>query len=381
MHILVIPSWYPSGVSQLSGIFIKEQVEALLGRGHQIGVLSPIFSKHDFPEIHESDPDQANIFIQARVRNPLPFLFGSSGYFWVQKGYQMYKAYVESCGTPEIIHAHSSLYAGVLAEKIHKKHGVSYVLTEHSSFVTRKKLPFWNVPRVRRAFKSAAFNLAVSNFSRDEILQKYDQNTERWGVIPNMVGSQFFKSETKTLDGKTFIFTNIGSLVDVKAQDILLRATAILRNSNSIKLNIVGDGYRKQDLIRLAEELGVENEIEWIHQADSQQIVEIIANSHAVVSSSTTETFGLTLAESLAVGRPVVSTNSGGPSDIIDERVGLIVKKGNPESLAEGMGKMIKNWNNYSPDQLKKIAREKFHEDIIMTQLESIYQKSLTAKV
>ncbi len=40
MHILILPSWYPNTYNPLSGIFFKEQAEALASFGHKVGVIA-----------------------------------------------------------------------------------------------------------------------------------------------------------------------------------------------------------------------------------------------------------------------------------------------------------------------------------------------------
>jgi hypothetical protein len=41
MHILFIPSWYPTRENPISGIFFREQAHALKRAGHQVGVIYP----------------------------------------------------------------------------------------------------------------------------------------------------------------------------------------------------------------------------------------------------------------------------------------------------------------------------------------------------
>jgi len=379
LHILVIPSWYPSPISPISGIFAKQQLEALARRGHQIGVISSILSRTGFPSLEEKISQPEYTLMQGSFRNRFPLLFGSTGYFWVKNGYEMYAEYVKNYGTPDLIHAHSSLYAGVLAAKINKAHHIPYVLTEHSSYVTRKDISSWNVPRVKRAFLRANINIAVSNFVKEEIVRKYVISPENWRVIPNMVGSHFFERTPTPLAGENFIFTNIGGLVDVKAQNVLLEALAICTNDHhsTIKLRIIGDGPNREQLKAQSKDLGIERHVEWIQQVEPHSLPDVIANSQVIISSSSTETFGLTLAESLAVGRPVLSTNSGGPADIITDEVGIMVEKNDPVKLADAMKEMVKNIGKYPIDALKRYAQENFHEQVVMEQIEDCYQTAL----
>ncbi len=56
---------------------------------------------------------------------------------WVRAGLKAFKHYIRENGLPDLIHAHCMNYAGILAQKISEKYGIPYVLTEHSSTITR----------------------------------------------------------------------------------------------------------------------------------------------------------------------------------------------------------------------------------------------------
>ena len=57
---------------------------------------------------------------------------------WVRAGWKLFEHYVRDHGTPDIIHAHSMNHAGILAQQIHEKTGIPFVLTEHSSTYARQ---------------------------------------------------------------------------------------------------------------------------------------------------------------------------------------------------------------------------------------------------
>jgi glycosyltransferase involved in cell wall biosynthesis len=55
------------------------------------------------------------------------------------------------------------------------------------------------------------------------------------------------------------------------------------------------------------------------------------------------EPFGIVFLEALQAGLPVVSTNMGGAAEIINESCGILTPPGNPEALAEVLGRLIQN--------------------------------------
>jgi glycosyltransferase involved in cell wall biosynthesis len=57
-----------------------------------------------------------------------------------------------------------------------------------------------------------------------------------------------------------------------------------------------------------------------------------------VVPSSEPEPFGMVVVEGMALGRPVIATNAGGPAEIINDKVdGLLVPPKDPEALADAI--------------------------------------------
>jgi len=76
-----------------------------------------------------------------------------------------------------------------------------------------------------------------------------------------------------------------------------------------------------------------------------------------VVSPSEYETFGMTIIEAMSVGTPVVSTNAGGPSEILEHRLtGLLVPPKDPISLAGAIREVLENQG--CNNRMVKNARE-----------------------
>ena len=107
------------------------------------------------------------------------------------------------------------------------------------------------------------------------------------------------------------------------------------------------------------------NRDEIVRQMDSCQVV---------VSSSKLETFGLTIAESGARGKPVVVTDSGGVSDIVTAKTGLIVSQ-NSDSLADGLISIQKNYSEYNKEEIRSVIMERFTEEFIYNQLMNCYSQ------
>lgn len=96
----------------------------------------------------------------------------------------------------------------------------------------------------------------------------------------------------------------------------------------------------------LARENGIENKIDWIgFQNDMSNFYGMI--DVLVMPSVIKEAFGMVICESMLQGIPVIATNSGAQSEIIENNVdGYIVNANSPNELADALNKMMVNREN-----------------------------------
>lgn len=73
------------------------------------------------------------------------------------------------------------------------------------------------------------------------------------------------------------------------------------------------------------------------YRRDSQELAQWIASCDALVHAGTKETFGLVLLEAMACGRPVVAARASATPEIVDERVGVLARPSDGESMARAI--------------------------------------------
>jgi teichuronic acid biosynthesis glycosyltransferase TuaC len=100
-------------------------------------------------------------------------------------------------------------------------------------------------------------------------------------------------------------------------------------------------------------------------------------NSSVVVLPSRRETFGVVLAEALACGTPVVATRCGGPEDIVDENVGLLIPPGDPQALATAIRSVVDRRAEFPAAVLSRHSLQRFGADVVTKQMETIYKNAL----
>ena len=92
--------------------------------------------------------------------------------------------------------------------------------------------------------------------------------------------------------------------------------------------------------------------------------------------TSHVETFGIVLVEALSQGIPIITTNSGGPSDIFEPEMGYMVDKVNSELISNAMIDFIINKESFNRTKIKSFVK-KYSPNVICNKINSVYIKSL----
>ena len=386
MHVLIIPSWYPETLEDIDGIFFRLQAQALQRSGLKIGVTAPVFrSMRGKP----ASVVNGGYGIRSYTEENIPTYVYKSMYFfprlpyldrhrWVRAGWKLFEHYVRDHGTPDIIHAHSMNHAGILAQQIHEKTGIPFVLTEHSSTYARKLIRNWQRPAMLRSAQQCSARIAVSkDFCR---LLETEYGGLDWQYIPNSLSPAFIRpvdlaNKPKNAD---FTFCSVAHLNYNKGFDILLPAFAeALKTHPDLKLKIGGTGLIASQLHNLAAELGLENSVEFLGGLQNDQVLDLMFRSDAFVLASRNETFGVVFIEALSQGLPVAATRCGGPQTIINENNGILVPVGDVQALAGALVSLYENRGRYDAQTLRADCLSEFGEEAVVRQITAVYKTIL----
>lgn len=348
MHVLVIPSWYPQFEGDPGGSFFREQSIALAKRIDQVGVLFPnqrslreLINPAAMPAGFQLIDDQGTCLVQRYGFNWTPRFQYGIAHQWLFHGLSLFKRYVELHGMPDLIHAHSALYAGLLAKSISKKTDIPYVITEHSTGYFSGNLSKWQIETARSVFRSSRANIAVSKSLTHLMADQYKFQTP-WSVIPNIVNEQFFNvslAETWAESTKNTKFVHIALLNPIKRQQLLIDAMHLCNKAgrSDLMLTIVGDGPERSALEQSVVSAGLDKQVLFAGMLPRAEIPNVLGTHDVFLLSSDYETFGVVVAEALAVGLPCITTDCGGPVDIVEAGDGVIVPKGNASAMAKAM--------------------------------------------
>jgi glycosyltransferase involved in cell wall biosynthesis len=156
----------------------------------------------------------------------------------------------------------------------------------------------------------------------------------------------------------------------------LLEAFSLVQNQYpAVGLSIAGNGPLEKELRALCESLKLEN-VYWLPRLNRAEVKVQMATHQAILSTSKVETFGLTIAEAQAMGKPVVVTDSGGVRDIVTQETGIITESSSA-SFAKGMIQLIQTFDTYHSETIQQIAIRRFSSEVILKQLHEIYAYTL----
>jgi len=164
----------------------------------------------------------------------------------------------------------------------------------------------------------------------------------------------------------------IGRLSHEKGIETLLKAWKEL----TITLKIAGTG----PFLKTIQDLNSKTIIPLGHINQKQVTIEMAKASFLIMPSEWYETFGLVIVEAFAHGLPVVASNIGGMSEIVENNItGLHFEPGNPKDLAE---KVL--WMHTHPDECKRMGEnarktyeQKYTPEKNYEMLMDIYQKTI----
>lgn len=242
---------------------------------------------------------------------------------------------------PDVIHTHNIdpyLY-GTLAAKMS---GVRAVIhTEHSNIPMNK----WWLARAERflswmSHKIVADSKKVGNF----LVKQQNIPPQHILVIYNGVDMDKFKREMSVIEKKATLGINsstkviicVANLLPVKNHKMLLRAfRRVLDVFPDIVLLLAGDGKCRVELEAMSKELNLSDNALFLGRRND--IPELVSTADVFALSSVSEGLPISVLEALAAGKPVVITDVGGNSEIIQDGItgGYLVTAGDAEGMAE----------------------------------------------
>ncbi|MCP4422877.1 MAG: glycosyltransferase family 4 protein [Chloroflexi bacterium] len=195
--------------------------------------------------------------------------------------------------------------------------------------------------------------IAISEYAREFLINKKGIKEDKIAVIPNGVPLDRFrnvdeqagkrKEQELGIANDVKIIGIIGMLHENKGHKYFIEAASLVSAKKpKTKFLIIGDGEIRERLERQVSQLGLENQVIFMgHQNDIPAILKML---DIFVMASISETAPLSLLEAMAAKKAIITTDCGGPSEMItDGETGFIVPVKDSSALANKIEYLIDN--------------------------------------
>lgn len=258
---------------------------------------------------------------------------------------------------PEVVHTHGLW----MLPNVYRTSDAAFVITPHGmltpvalGFSSRKKR-LLRVLLQDKAFAASALIHATAESEYNDV--RHFGLSQPVAIIPNGIDLPLITATSAQLSGKTVL--SLGRIHPKKALDTLVRAWAAIEPSfPDWCLRIVGpdEGGHAEKLSRLVRSLGLAT-VSIEPPVFGEEKTVLMAAADLFVLSSQSENFGMTVAESLAAGVPVISTRGAPWAGMKIRRCGWWIDHGHealaatlrtalslPETERRAMGARGRDW-------------------------------------
>ena len=281
---------------------------------------------------------------------------------------------------PDVIHAHN-YEASVWARFLGLSHPrVAVVVHVHSSRFVRRHGRH-RIMTDRLLFRRADAVVALNDVQREFLLGPIGLPAGKLHLVANGIDTERF-APPKGTARRPRSAVCVASLTDVKNQDGLLRAWAIVRRSlPDAHLTLVGDGPQRAHLEALTQSLGLQGAVTFAGLQEDVRPALWKAEVFALPSHS--EALPLSLLEAMAAGCAPVATAVGGIPDVLsDGATGRLVPPGQDEALATALTALLASADSANSIGSRAMAEvvQRFGMEAWIARLDSIYRESLRGR-
>lgn len=148
----------------------------------------------------------------------------------------------------------------------------------------------------------------------------------------------------------------VGNHRKVKGTRYFLESSYHLNSKKEIHYIVIGENTDKYPLNRITENSPMASNIHIL--GPRKDVVSLLKSCDIYVQTSLNEGFGRAISEAMSVGKPIVMTDAGGCTELIDEHSGIITPLRDSKKIAEAISKLADN------DDLRNTMGQKAKERI-----------------
>lgn len=345
MKILTLTTLYPNDLQPRHGIFVKNRLQAMDALDDfNRTVIAPLpHNPHlrKFTNKYKFYEDIAAHEVIDGINIYHPRYYTIPGGYFVDNAASMAKAAEEAILNENIdfdLVDGQYLYPdGIAAYKVANDHNKPLVLTARGSDVN-----YWMEDKKARtqileAIEYSSKVICVSDDLKQSLIH-YGVPEHKLIVIANGIDPIIFNADVSANPLREKYYLSVGNLTGLKGHHITLNAFSELPKK---RLIIVGDGEQRRALKSQAKELGIQGRVQFIKYLDQKKLGEFYAGATATILMSSMEGMPNVVLESLACGTPVIASDVGGVSEILNEDNGILMDSRDEYSLIDAIDKIV----------------------------------------
>lgn len=380
LNILFLASWYPNKLDTQNGNFIQQHARA-------VSKVCNVFVLHAVSRIQEKDFLIENNFnenvleVVVYYKRRKSFVFNLAKKKNIQKqAYQRgYKEIVKQVEQIDLVHLNVIFTAGLFALYLKRKYKIPFVITEHwTGFLKTNplKINYLEEYYIKKIARNASYICPVSDDLKNAIVDFGIKG--KFKVIPNVVNTQLFFLKAKNATSRIKIL-HVSSLKNEHKNifGILNVLKHTSENRDDFMLTIIGDGDINP-ILNYIKKINLDKEFVQVKDKQPLAIIAKEMQDHDFfLLFSNYENLPCVIAESLVCGLPVLSSNVGGISEMINDKNGVLVEPLNEEQLRVKLDYMLNSFHLFNRKIIATEAAEKYNYEAVSQQFLNIYKKVL----
>lgn len=293
----------------------------------------------------------------------LPFL----AYFYIRFHHKKIQQF-------DIIHANAEFGCYVKVSNIPLIVTIHHLVIEeaYKRYTSLVQKIFYSVvlkPHLKRTFQKADSIIAVSNYTKREVLKYFDIDPDKISVIHNGIDPELYKpSRVDSHDATRFRLLFTGNLTKRKGADLL---TIIMKKlGNRFQLFVTG-GLRESKFKNT-------DNIVMLGKLSESDLIKEYNKCDALLFPTRLEGFGYSVLEAMSCGKPVITTDcSSIPELIEDGKNGFLCQTDDVVEFVEKVKILANDINlrNRMQEENRKRVIEKFNLEKMRIEYESLYEK------
>lgn len=390
MKILLINHFPLEGSG--SGVYTKNIAKSLIKKGHEVCIIMPEnITNYDIIDNIKIHP----VYFKDKeiIEGQLPFNFpcftthprSIENFFdmdddkidkYISSFDKAIKEEIDSF-KPDVIHVQHIWILAALA----CKYNIPVVITAHGTdIIGHEKSNRFHKYTIDAAKKCKSI-ICISDDNKNLVLKNFPYTKNKIKLIRNGYDENVFykasynkKEVLKELGiAKDFekIICFAGKLTHIKGIDLILEAAKDYEKENILTL-IAGNGELFDELNSLKNKLNLKN-VYFLGNQNQEILRKIYNISDISLVPSRYEAFGLVAVEALACSTPVISSDVGGLTSIINDEVGIIIPTDNSDELLKNVKKVLNKEISFDRNKISKYAYDNYSQSLLINCLIEIY--------